>query len=320
MGRFILRRLAISVPVLLLITMAVYLLINVAPGDPVMAMIDPDVASAMGPEWVEMQRRQLGLDQPLPVRYGIWLTEILQGNFGYSYLDRQPVSAKVLERFGPTFTLMFSAQFVALAIAIPLGILSAVRQYSRTDYAVTVLAFLAVSVPNFFLALGGIYIFGVQLGWVPTAGIGTMGDVRSILDTLHHLILPASVLGLSLAAPLIRYIRSSMLETLHQDYVQVARAKGVREGVVVLRHALRNALIPVVTVVALNLPALIGGTIIIEAIFAWPGMGTLVLRSVRALDYPVIMATNMVIAVTILLSNLLADVIYGLLDPRIRYS
>jgi peptide/nickel transport system permease protein len=320
MGRFILRRLAISVPVLLLITIAVYLLINLAPGDPVMAMIDPDVASAMGPEWVEMQRRQLGLDQPLPVRYGIWLSEIVRGNFGYSYLDRQPVSAKVLERLGPTFTLMFAAQFIALAIAIPLGILSAVRQYSRTDYAVTILAFLAVSVPNFFLALGGIYIFGVQLGWVPTAGIGTMGGVSSLVDTLHHLILPASVLGLSLAAPLIRYIRSSMLETLHQDYVQVARAKGVREGVVVLRHALRNALIPVVTVVALNLPALIGGTIIIEAIFAWPGMGTLVLRSVRALDYPVIMATNMVIAITILLSNLLADVIYGLLDPRIRYS
>jgi peptide/nickel transport system permease protein len=320
LGRYILRRMVINVPVLLLITIAVYLLVNLAPGDPVQAMIDPQAAHALGPDWVENQRRQLGLDQPLPIRYGIWLSEIVRGNFGFSYIDRQPVAGKVLERIVPTLTLMAAAQFIAIAVAVPLGILSAVRQYSRADYFVTVLAFVAVSIPNFFLALGSIYIFAVKLSLFPTAGMGTMGREGGILDSLHHLVLPASVLGLSLAAPLIRYIRSSMLETLSQDYVQVARAKGVRESIVVVRHALRNALIPVVTVVALSLPALVGGTIIVEAVFAWPGMGTLVLRSVRQLDYPVIMATNLLIAVMILLSNLFADILYAVLDPRIRYS
>jgi peptide/nickel transport system permease protein len=320
MGRYILRRLAISVPVLFLITVALFLLIELAPGDPISAMIDPDQAAVMGPDWVETQRRQLGLDQPLPVRYGIWLRETVQGNLGYSFLDRQPVSKKMGERLWPTITLMTAAQIIALVVAVPLGVLSAVRQYSKIDFSVTVLAFLAVSIPNFFLALGGIYLLGVKLGVVPTAGMGTMGSPAAMLDALHHLLLPASVLGLSLAAPLIRFIRSSMLEVLHQDYVQVARAKGLVERAVIVRHALRNSLIPVVTVVALNLPNLVGGTVIVEVIFAWPGMGTLVLNAVRALDFPVIMATNLVIAVAILLANLLADVLYAVLDPRIRYS
>jgi peptide/nickel transport system permease protein len=320
MGRYILRRLAISVPVLLCISIAVYLLINLAPGDPVTAFIDPEQAQALGPGWVETRRAELGLDKPLPIRYGIWLSEVVRGNLGYSFVDRQPVSGKLLERFWPTFTLMAAAQLIALTVAVPLGILSAVRQYSKIDYSVTVLAFTAVSIPNFFLALGGIYIFGVKLGWVPTAGMASLGGTGGVLDALHHLILPASVLGLSLAAPLIRYVRSSMLETLRQDYVHVARAKGISDRLVIFRHALRNALIPVVTVVALNLPALIGGTVIVEAIFSWPGMGTLVLRSVLQYDFPVILATNLVIATAILLSNLLADVLYAVLDPRIRYS
>ena len=320
MGRYILRRLAISVPVLILITVALFLLIELAPGDPISAMIDPEQAALLGEDWVEAQRQQLGLDQPLPVRYGVWVRETVQGNLGFSYLDRQPVSKKMGERLWPTITLMAAAQIIALVVAVPLGVLSAVRQYSKIDFSVTVLAFLAVSIPNFFLALGGIYLLGVKLGVVPTAGMGTMGSPAALLDALHHLLLPASVLGLSLAAPLIRFIRSSMLEVLHQDYVQTARAKGLAERAVILRHALRNSLIPVVTVVALNLPNLVGGTVIVEVIFAWPGMGTLVLNAVRALDFPVIMATNLVIAVAILLANLLADVTYAVLDPRIRYS
>jgi peptide/nickel transport system permease protein len=320
MGRYILRRLVISLPVLLLITVALFLMVELAPGDPISAMIDPDQAAVMGPDWVEAQRRQLGLDQPLPVRYGVWLRETVQGNLGFSYLDRQPVSKKMGERLWPTLTLMTAAQIIALAIAVPLGVLSAVRQYTKIDFTVTVIAFLAVSIPNFFLALGGIYVLAVKLDVVPTAGMGTMGSPAAFLDALHHLLLPASVLGFSLAAPLIRYIRSSMLEVLYQDYVQVARAKGLAERAVILRHALRNSLIPVVTVIALNLPNLVGGTVVIEVIFAWPGMGTLVLNAVRALDYPVIMATNLIIAVAILLANLLADVTYAMLDPRIRYS
>ncbi|HUG15397.1 MAG TPA: ABC transporter permease [Thermomicrobiales bacterium] len=320
MGRYILRRLVVSVPVLAAITLAVYIMMNLAPGDPVMAMIDPETASALGPDWVETQREQLGLNQPMPVRYVLWLGQVARGNFGFSYNDRQPVSAKVSERFWPTLKLMGTAQAIALTIAVPLGILSAVRQYSRTDYVLTVLAFLAVSIPNFFLALGLIYIFAVTLGWTPTAGMGTIGGTGSFFNSLHHLILPASVLGLSAAAPLIRYVRSSMLETLSQDYVQVARAKGLHPTAVVIRHALRNALIPVVTIVALSLPSLIGGTVIVEAIFAWPGMGTLVITSLHAVDYPVIMAALLVIGIAIVISNLIADLLYALLDPRIRYS
>lgn len=320
MGRYILRRLATSLPVLLAITVAVFIMVNLAPGDPVMAMIDPESANVLGPDWVETQRRQLGLDQPLPVRYVLWLSQIMQGNLGFSYSDRQPVSEKVLERVAPTLRLMVVAQLLALSIAIPMGVLSAVRQYSKLDYGMTVSAFLAVSIPNFFLALGFIYIFGVKLGWTPTAGMGTIGGDGSLLNALHHLILPAAVLGLSAAAPLIRYVRSGLLETLGQDYVQVARAKGLKESRVVVRHALRNSLIPVVTVTALSVPNLIGGTIIVEAIFAWPGMGTLAIKSLHAYDYPVIMAINLIIGVAIVLSNLLADTVYAILDPRIRYS
>ena len=320
MGRYILRRLVTSVPVIIAITVAIFVMINLAPGDPVMAMIDPEQASAMGPDWVETQRRQLGLDQPLPVRYILWMGELVQGNLGFSYNDRQPVAEKVAERFGPTLRLMLSAQAIALSLAIPLGIVSAVRQYSKLDYGMTVFAFLAVSIPNFFLALALIYVFGVKLGWTPTAGMGTIGDSGSFVNALHHLILPASVLGLSAAAPLIRYVRSGMLETLGQDYVQVARAKGLRESTVIFRHALRNSMIPVVTVTALSLPNLIGGTIIVEAIFAWPGMGTLAIKSLHAYDYPVIMAINLIIGVAIVLSNLIADILYAVLDPRIRYS
>jgi peptide/nickel transport system permease protein len=320
MGRYVLRRVVASLPVLIAITLAAFLMMHLAPGDPVMAMIDPQSASALGPDWVETQRRQLGLDQPIPVQYALWLGQVARGNFGYSYRDRRPVAPRVLSRLGPTLTLMVTAQLIALAIAIPMGILSAVRQYSRTDYVLTAFAFLAVSIPNFFLALGMIYIFAVKLGWTPAAGMGTAGGAGEILDILHHLILPSLVLGLSAAAPIIRYVRSSMLETLSQDYVQVARAKGLKPSVVIFRHALRNALIPVVTIVALGLPSLIGGSVIVEVIFAWPGMGTLIITSLQAFDFPVMMAALLVIGTAIVISNLLADVLYALLDPRIRYS
>jgi peptide/nickel transport system permease protein len=320
MGRYVLRRAISAAPVLIAITLAAFLMMHLAPGDPVMAMIDPQSAAALGPDWVETQRRQLGLDQPIPVQYALWLGQVARGNFGYSYRDRRPVAPRVLSRLGPTLVLMLTAQLIALAIAIPMGILSAVRQYSRTDYVLTAFAFLAVSIPNFFLALGMIYIFAVKLRWTPAAGMGTAGGAGEILDVLHHLLLPSLVLGLSASAPIIRYVRSSMLETLNQDYVQVARAKGLKPSVVIFRHALRNALIPVVTIVALGLPSLIGGSVIVEVIFAWPGMGTLIITSLQAFDFPVMMAALLVIGTAIVISNLLADVLYALLDPRIRYS
>jgi peptide/nickel transport system permease protein len=320
MGRYILRRLVISVPVLIGITMTVYLIVNFAPGDPVTAMIDPEAVVTLGPEWVEDQKKALGLDKPLPIRYGIWVSQVVRGNLGFSFNDRRAVSTKIGERIWPTLKLMLAAEGIALVIGIPIGIISALRQYSKVDYIATIFGFTAISVPSFFLALGSIYVFAILLGWLPTAGMGTLGQDPSFLDSLHHLILPASVLGLAQAAPLIRYSRSSMLEVLRQDYVQVARAKGLSERAVVSRHAVRNALIPLVTVIALDLPRLLGGTIIIEQVFAWPGMGTLAISAVRGYDYPVIMAINLISAVMILSSNLLADVLYAVIDPRIKYS
>ena len=220
----------------------------------------------------------------------------------------------------PTLGLMSSALILAIITAVPLGVLSAIKQYSLIDYTTTVLGFAAISVPSFFLGLAGIYVFALKIPILPAAGMETVGQPGSVSDFLWHLALPALVLGLAEAAPLIRYTRSSMLEVIRQDYVRAARAKGLRETTVVYQHALRNALIPLVTVVALGLPRLFGGAVIVEAVFAWPGIGTLALTAVQGRDYPVIMAINLISAVTILFSNLLADVIYAVIDPRIKYS
>jgi peptide/nickel transport system permease protein len=320
MGKYLLRRLVISVPVLLGITLVVYIVISLAPGDPVDALVNPEQVASLGPEFLAQQREALGLNEPILVRYGIWLRELVQGNLGFSFMDRQPIAAKIAERLWPTLRLMLTAQLIAIGIAIPIGVMSALKQYSLLDYGATVLGFAAISVPSFFLSLAGIYLFALKIPILPAAGMVTVGQEPSLADALWHLILPAMVLGLAEAAPLIRYTRSSMLEVIRQDYVRVARAKGLRERTVIYQHALRNALIPLVTVVALGLPRLLGGTVIVEAIFAWPGMGTLAITAVRGRDYPVIMAINLISAVTILMSNLLADLIYAIIDPRIKYS
>jgi peptide/nickel transport system permease protein len=320
MGRYILRRILISIPVMIGITLVTYLIVNLAPGDPVSAMLNPEAIASQGPEWVAQQKANLGLNKPLPVRYVLWLGQLGHGNLGFSYNDRLPVTGKLKERFWPTAKLMLTVEFIALLVAIPVGVISAVKQYSLIDYVATIFGFTAVSIPSFFLALAAIYIFSVKIGWLPAAGMSTIGQPPTFFDSLKHLVLPALVLGLSQAAPLIRYTRSSMLETIRQDYMRTARAKGLAEMFVLYRHGLRNAMIPLITVVALDLPKLLGGTVIIEAVFAWPGMGTLAIESVRNRDYPVIMAINLLAAVLILMSNLLADVLYALVDPRIKYS
>lgn len=320
MGRYILRRLLISIPVLFGITLVTYLIVSLAPGDPVSALVNPEQIAELGPGWLEQQRAELGLDKPVPIRYGLWMKEIAQGNLGFSYTDRQPVADKISERIWPTVKLMLTVQILALLVAVPIGIISAIRQYSLIDYLVTIFGFATISIPAFFLALAAIYVFAIKLQWLPSAGMATLGQPPSYIDSFKHLILPATVLGLGQAAPLIRYTRSSMLETIRQDYVRVARAKGLSERAVIQRHALRNALIPLVTVVALTLPQLLGGTVIIEQIFSWPGMGTLAIKAVRGRDYPTIMAINMIGAVAILISSLIADILYAWIDPRISYK
>jgi peptide/nickel transport system permease protein len=320
MGHYLLRRFLISIPVLIGITLVTYIIVNMAPGDPVTALMDPEQMAQLGPGYVEQKREELGLNKPVPVRYVLWMKEIAQGNLGYSYADRQPILNKISGRIWPTLKLMITVQVLALLIALPIGILSALKQYSWIDYLSTIFGFATISIPSFFLALAAIFLFAVKLGWLPAGGMQTVGQPPTFMDSLKHLILPAAVLGLSQAAPLIRYTRSSMLETVRQDYVRVARSKGLSEQKVIVNHALRNALIPLVTIVALGLPQLLGGTVIIEQIFSWPGMGTLAITAVRARDYPVIMAINLIGAVTIVISSLVADLLYAWIDPRIKYS
>lgn len=320
MGRFLLRRLLTSVPVLLGITIAMYAIINLAPGDPVTALMNPEQMANLGPDWVEEQRESLGLNDPVPVRYLKWLGETATGNLGYSTVDRQSVSSTIGDRIWPTVKLMLVVIVISVLAGIPLGILSALRQHSFFDYFMTLLGFLTVSIPSFFLGLVMIYIFALKLDWLPATGMFTLGQPRTFTDSLSHILMPAIVLGLAQAAPIIRYTRASLLDTIKQDYVTVARAKGLKESRIVVGHSLRNALIPIITIIALNVPSLLGGTVVIEQVFAWPGMGSLAISSVTGRDYNVLMGINLIVAIMILLSNLLADLIYAFADPRIKFS
>ncbi|HEY3060935.1 MAG TPA: ABC transporter permease [Chloroflexota bacterium] len=320
MQRYLLRRLLISVPILLGVSIFSFVFIHLAPGDPVEALIDPVMRADLGPEWVAQRRAELGLNQPLPVRYAIWLGQLAEGNMGFSLISRQPVAAQIQERLGPTLLLMGTSLLVAIVIGIPLGVLSAIRRYSILDYVATIGGFVAISTPSFFLGLGLIYVLSVNLHLLPTSGMFTLGVEPSVPDLVAHLVLPMTVLGLGQTPQILRYTRSSVLDVLRQEYVTTARSKGLSNGVVMVRHALRNALIPLITVVGLSLPNLLGGAVITEQIFQWPGMGWLAVRAVNGRDYPLLMGVILVTATMVLLSNLLADILYAYADPRIRYG
>ncbi len=320
MQRYLLRRLLISVPILLGVSIFSFVFIHLAPGDPVEALIDPVMRADLGPEWVAQRRAELGLNQPLPVRYAIWLGQLAEGNMGFSLISRQPVGAQIQERLGPTLLLMGTSLLVAIVIGIPLGVLSAIRRYSILDYVATIGGFVAISTPSFFLGLGLIYVLSVNLHLLPTSGMFTLGVEPSVPDLLAHLVLPVTVLGLGQTPQILRYTRSSVLDVLRQEYVTTARSKGLSDDVVMVRHALRNALIPLITVLGLSLPNLLGGAVITEQIFQWPGMGWLAVRAVNGRDYPLLMGVILVTAMMVLLSNLLADILYAYADPRIRYG
>lgn len=318
MGQFILRRVLIAIPVLVGVTLLSFALVNLAPGDPVTAFIDPVTRAELGPEWVAERQRELGLDKPIVVRYSLWLREVLQGNFGYSLIGGQSVADQIGARLGPTALLMGTALVLGTVIGVPLGILSAVRQYSVLDYLTTVAGFLTISTPSFFLGLSLIYLLAVQWHVLPSSGMRTLGVPHSATDLIRHMVMPVTVLALAHTPLVMRYARSTMLEVLRQDYVTTARAKGLREQIVLVRHAFRNALIPLITVLGISLPELLSGAVITETIFQWPGMGMLAVRAVNARDYPVILGTIMVTAALVLFSNLLADLLYAVADPRIR--
>jgi peptide/nickel transport system permease protein len=317
MTTYILRRLLINIPVLLGITVLVFTFLLLAPGDPVSAYIKPELGD--NPVLREALRKELGLDQPAPVRYIRWLGLVLQGNLGYRAVGGQPVNEVVGRALRASIVLMGTALAIGCLFGIPFGIISALRQYSKLDFGLTTLAFLGVSTPSFLLGLGGLYLLGLKLGLFPIGGMVTPSQPFSILDFLHHLALPALILSFAYIAILMRYTRSSMLEVINATYVTTARAKGLQEKNVVLVHAFRNALIPILTVIGLALPEMVGGAVITETVFSWPGMGSLLVEGVAGRDYPLIMGISLVVGITVLFANLLTDVAYAFADPRIRY-
>jgi len=320
MAQYIVNRILVSIPVFLGITVIVFALFSLSPGDPVINIIGFSSFTEMTSEQIQKVRVQYGLDKPWPVRYARWLSGVVHGDLGFPFKGSMSVSQLLGDRIGPTLQLMGTAFLTSLLIGIPMGVIMGLKQYSLTDYTLTVLAFFNLSIPNFFLALGTIYIFALKLDLLPTNGMQTIGAPFSLTDRLLHLVLPTLVLGTFYAGIWARYARSSILEVLNQDYIRTARAKGLLEWTVISRHAFRNALLPLVTVVSLSLPQLLGGAIIVETIFQWPGMGMLGWRATTTRDYPILMGITLISATMILLSNLLADVAYGFVDPRIRYD
>jgi peptide/nickel transport system permease protein len=312
MGRLVLRRLGATIPVLLLVTSGVFALLHITPGDPIDVMMAESVDAGVK----ENLRRELGLDRPLAVQYLAWMGRLLQGDLGRSIRNGEPVIENVGRRIRPSLELAAMAMTIALVVAFPLGIVSAVRRNTTADRVGTSFALFGICLPNFLLALLLIFLFGVTLRWLPISGY--TDPLEEPLAGLRSLALPAITLGLALAAVVTRTLRSSLLEALGEDYVRTARAKGLSDWRVIRGHVLRNALIPVVTVLGLQLGTLIGGAVITEYVFALPGVGRLVVDAVFARDYPLVQGVVLLIAVGFILSNLVVDVLYGWIDPRIR--
>lgn len=315
MGKYILKRILIAIPVLIGITLIDYAIMCLA-GSPLEMLKGPRISDAA----LQAKEIAAGLDKPLIVQYFVWLFQLLQGNLGYSMKSYEPVSAMIGSHIGPTLLLMGASLALSLLIAVPAGIYSAVKQYSKGDYAVVTASFIGSSIPSFFLALILIYIFTVKLGILPSGGMNTLGMDGSVTDTIRHMVLPVTVLAVSLAGSNIRYIRSSFLEILQQDYLRTARAKGIGYKRVIWKHAMRNALLPIVTVIGMQIPMLFGGAVIIEQVFSWPGLGLMTMTAIMGRDYPVIMGVCLLSAVVVLVSNLITDILYALVDPTIQLN
>ncbi len=327
MGAFILRRILGAIPLLLGIATLIFFVLNLAPGDPTAAYMNPN----MPPEIIEQLRRNLGLDQPIHVRYVKWMLSFFTGDWGYSFAQSRPVSAILLDALPNTLILAAVSLVLVFAIGIVVGVMQAVRQNSATDNSLSIIGLFFYSMPSFWLGLMLMLVFSLKAsewGWpfaLPPTGITSvdydfLDTGAKIRDRLVHLVLPVTTLTLALAAGVARYTRGQMLEVVRQDYIRTARAKGLPERHVIFKHALRNSLIPVITLLGLNLPYLFSGTVFIETIFAWPGMGRVIVEAIFQRDYPLVMATSFLFAVIVVLGNLLADVLYAVADPRIRYD
>lgn len=318
--RYILRRLIQAIPLILLLTVFMFALIHLMPGGPEQVFFNPRLTPAAKQEMLV----RFGLTDPIPIQYLKWLGQTLTGNFGFSYADNLPVTYLLGQRFPNTLQLFIPAFVLALILALFLGVISGVRQGSILDYSLTTVSYFGIAMPAFLLGLLLQFIFGVWLKVLPTSGTQTLGvqfsPLGSFLDHLEHLILPVLTLSALSIAGWSRYMRSSMIEVVKQDYMRTARAKGVGTVAALFRHALRNAVIPLITVVAIDFAAVAGGATITEGVFAWPGMGGLFFQSLETRDYPVLLAILTIGGLLVIVFNLVADVLYGVMDPRIRYS
>lgn len=313
MFSYIVKRLLVTVPTVLGVSIVVFALIHIIPGDPVATMLGIEADQAT----IDQARRELGLDRPLLEQYLRWFGNVLRGDLGRSIQGNQSVFLLVLEKLPATLELSFAALIFSLAIALPAGILSAVYKDSWIDYLSTLVALFGVSVPGFWLGLILIYIFSLKLGFVPPGGYSPFWENQGM--NLRYLLLPAISLGSGLAGIVARMVRATMLDVLNNDYIRVARAKGLAETVVVTKHALKNTLIPTITIVGLQLGVLLGGAVVIETVFAWPGVGKLTVDAILGRDFPVVQGAIFLIAVALVLVNLLVDIAYAIADPRIRY-
>lgn len=318
MLHYLTRRLLALIPMLLVISALSFGIYQMAPGDPVNAFIPLEARDH--PDEVARVRQMLGLDQPWYVQYAKWLGQVLQGNFGRSMIDNDLVSEKILRVLPNTLQLTMTAFVVGFTLAVFVGVLSAVKRYSLADHLTTGFGFAGISIPSFWLGIMLMLLFAVKLKWLPATGRYTFGREGDFIDLVKHMIMPIIVMSINDIAGTSRYVRTSLLEVLRLDYIRSARAKGLSEKVVIFRHAMRNAMMPVITLLGLSLPEFVGGALIVENLFGWPGMGRLTVGAVFQNDYPVIMAANIMFATLTVVGNLIADIMYAVVDPRVRFS
>lgn len=318
MGSFLARRFLGLIPTLLFLSIFAFLALELAPGDPLMRQISDEMLAELDEAQLGQRRADLGLEGPVWERYANWLTGIVQGRWGYSVVTGRPVLEEISSRFGPTALLMGTSLIVALFVGIPGGVFAAYKQHSLLDHATTGFSLVMISTPSFVTALILIYLFALNLGWFPAGGMTTVGAESGLLDQLRHLVLPSTVLGFVFGSEILRYVRASMLDVLDQDYVMTARSKGLSERTVIGIHAFRNALLPLVTLMGLLLPFMVVGAVVTEEVFAWPGMGRLVVRAALQQDPSLMMGIMLILALAVMAGNLVADVAYGIADPRIR--
>lgn len=305
MLKYIIKKLLLMIPVLLGLTIFIFLILHLAPGEPVDLIVGPNAT----PEVYENVRESLGLNRSLPMQYSIFLKNLLKGDLGRSILQNRPVSELIIERFPITFKLGILSLLLSFAIAVPIGVIAAIKRNTYLDYVSMTGALIGISMPTFWFGLLLLYFFAYRLGWFPISGYGTV----------QHLILPVITVGLTDAAVTARMVRSSMLEVIGADYVRTARAKGVHENIVMSKHALKNALIPVITLLGMRVGWIFGGSVILETVFSIPGIGRLIVDGIFSRDYPVVQGSILVLAASVLIGNLIADILYALVDPRIKY-